>query len=109
SRFRLRTRRRGDLSGTEIRVEAGAVTDVRECGAPEGTRVEVAELFFNLPARRKFLKADTAEAAQISRLVTQLALGYPEIGFVLRSGQRLLIEAPPAGSLEERFYQIYGD
>lgn len=109
SRFRLRTRRRGDLSGTEIRVEAGAVTDIRECGAPEGTRVEVAELFFNLPARRKFLKADTAEAAQISRLVTQLALGYPEIGFVLRSGQRLLIEAPPAGSLEERFYQIYGD
>ena len=55
-------------------------------GAPEGTLVEVADLFFNLPARRKFLKADTAEAAQISRLVTQLALGYPEVGFVLKSG-----------------------
>ena len=61
SRFKLRTRLRGDLSGTEIVVEAGAVTTVREVGAPEGTRVEVAELFYNLPARRKFLKADTAE------------------------------------------------
>ncbi len=82
---------------------------MKEIGAPEGTLVEVADLFFNLPARRKFLKADTAESAQVSRLVTQLALGYPEVGFVLKSGGRLLLEAPPAGSLEERFYQIYGD
>jgi DNA mismatch repair protein MutL len=109
SRFRLRTRLRGELSGTEILVEAGLVQSVREVGAPEGTRVEVGELFFNLPARRKFLKADTAESAQVSRLVTQLALGYHEVGFVLRSGERLLVEAPPAGSLEERFYQIYGE
>ena len=55
-------------------------------GAPDGTLVEVGDLFFNLPARRKFLKADTAETAQISRLVTQLALGYCEVGFVLKSG-----------------------
>jgi DNA mismatch repair protein MutL len=109
SRFKLCTRRRGELSGTEVTVEAGALGHVREVGAPEGTRIEVADLFFNLPARRKFLKADTAEAAQISRLVTQLALGCPEIGFTLRSARRLLIEAPPAGSIEERFYQIYGD
>jgi DNA mismatch repair protein MutL len=109
SRFRLRTRARGALSGTEIRVEAGRIRSVREVGAPEGTLVEVADLFYNLPARRKFLKADTAEAAQISRLLTQLALGSPDVGFVLRSGGRLLLETPPAGSLEERFYQIYGD
>lgn len=109
SRFRLRTRPRGELSGTEIVVEAGVVASIREVGAPEGTRVEVGELFFNLPARRKFLKADTAEAAQVSRLVTQLALGYHEVGFVLKSGERPLIEAPPAGSIEERFYQIYGE
>jgi DNA mismatch repair protein MutL len=109
SRFRLRTRLRGELSGTEIQVEAGITQSVREVGAPEGTRIEVAELFLNLPARRKFLKADTAESAQVSRLVTQLALGYHEVGFVLRSGDRVLIEAPPAGSLEERFYQIYGE
>lgn len=109
SRFRLRTRARDELAGTEIRVEAGKTTSVREVGAPAGTLVEVQDLFFNLPARQKFLKADTAEAAQVSRLVTQLALGYPEVGFVVRSGSRLLVEAPPAGSLEERFYQIYGD
>jgi DNA mismatch repair protein MutL len=109
SRFRLRTRARGTLAGTEIRVEAGRTLDVRACGAPEGTLVEVGELFFNLPARRKFLKADTAEAAQVSRLLTQMALGYPDIGFRLESGERRLLEAPPARSMEERFYQIYGD
>jgi DNA mismatch repair protein MutL len=109
SRFRLRTRERGALSGTELRIEAGILQSDREVGAPEGTLIEVAELFYNLPARRKFLKADTAEAAQISRLVTQMALGYPEVGFTLRSKDRLLLEAPPAGSSEHRFYQIYGD
>jgi DNA mismatch repair protein MutL len=109
SRFRLRTRARGALAGTEVRVEAGQTLSVKDVGAPDGTLVEVADLFFNLPARRKFLKADTAESAQISRLVTQVALGYPEIGIVLRSGGRVLLEAPPAGSLEERFFQIYGD
>jgi DNA mismatch repair protein MutL len=109
SRFRLRTRARGALSGVELRVEGGGEPRAKEIGAPEGTLVEVADLFFNLPARRKFLKADTAEAAQISRVVTQLALGYPDVGFVLRSGARQVLEVPPAGSLEERFYQIYGD
>lgn len=109
SRFRLRTRLRGSIAATEVRVQAGIVEAIREVGAPEGTLIEVADLFFNLPARRKFLKADTAEAAQISRLVTQLALGYWHIGFVLKSGDRVLIEAAPAGSLDERFFQIYGD
>jgi DNA mismatch repair protein MutL len=109
SRFRLRTRTRGQLSGTELVIHAGKVESAREIGAPEGTLVEVGDLFYNLPARRKFLKADTAESAQVSRLVTQLALGYPETGFVLESGGRVLLEAPPAGSSEERFYQVYGD
>jgi DNA mismatch repair protein MutL len=109
SRFRMRTRARGALAGTELRIEAGVLVANREAGAPEGTLIEVADLFFNLPARRKFLKADTAEAAQVSRLVTQLALGYWEVGFVLKSGARVLIEAPPAGSPDERFYQIYGE
>jgi DNA mismatch repair protein MutL len=109
SRFRLRTRARGELAGTEIQVEGGRTVEIRACGAPEGTLIEVGELFFNLPARRKFLKADTAEAAQVSRLLTQMALGYPEVGFRLESGDRRLLEAPPARSMEERFYQIYGD
>jgi DNA mismatch repair protein MutL len=109
SRFRLRTRTRSELAGTDIRVEGGRAISVRETGAPVGTLVEVHDLFYNLPARRKFLKGDTAEAAQVSRLATQLALGYPSIGFTLQSGGRLLLEAPPAGSMEERFYQIYGE
>jgi len=109
SRFRLRTRLKGEIAGTELRIDAGKVVSETETGAPVGTLVEVADLFFNLPARRKFLKADTAEAAQISRLVTQLALGYFDVGFTLRSGARVVLEAPPAGSLDERFYQLYGD
>jgi DNA mismatch repair protein MutL len=109
SRFRLRTRARGALAATDVRIEAGRTLGIRDAGGPEGTLVEVADLFFNLPARLKFLKADTAEAAQISRLVTQLALGAPQIGITLRNGDRVVIDAPPARSLDERFFQIYGD
>jgi len=109
SRFRLRTRARGAMSGTEIRIEAGEMVSSKEVGAPEGTLIEVQDLFYNLPARRKFLKADTAESAQISKLVSQLALGYPEVGFLLRSGGRTVVETPPASSLAERFFQMYGD
>jgi DNA mismatch repair protein MutL len=109
SRFRMRTRLRGDMSGTEIRIEAGQLISAKETGAPEGTLIEVQDLFHNLPARKKFLKADTAESAQISKLVTQLALGYPEVGFTLRNGGRLVIEKPPSTSLAERFFQMYGD
>ncbi len=76
---------------------------------PEGTCIEVADLFFNLPARRKFLKSDTAEASQVSRLATQMALGYPEVGFTLASGGRKLLECPPASGLQERFFQLFGE
>src|SRR3954469_10501795 len=65
SHFVLRTRARGSATGTEIRVDGGTVSSVREVGAPEGTCIEVADLFFNLPARRKFLKSDSAEASQV--------------------------------------------
>ena len=82
-------------TGTEIRVNGGTVSSEREVGAPEGTCIEVADLFYNLPARRKFLKSDTAETTQVSKLLTQLALGYPEIGFTLTSGPRKLLECPP--------------
>ena len=109
SRFQLRTRLRGSDSGTEVRVEAGALVSVREVGAPEGTCIDVADIFFNLPARRKFLKSDQAESSQISRLVTQMALGYPEVGFVLTSGGRQLLECPPAAGVPERFFQLFGD
>jgi DNA mismatch repair protein MutL len=109
SRFQLRTRFRGSDTGTEVRVEAGTVVSVREVGAPEGTCIDVADIFFNLPARRKFLKSDQAESSQISRLVTQMALGYPEVGFVLTSGGRRLLECPPSAGVPERFFQLFGD
>src|SRR5688572_5873482 len=109
SHFTLRTRARGEATGTEIRVNGGTVASNREVGAPEGTCIEVADLFYNLPARRKFLKSDTAESTQISRLMTQMALGYPTVGFALTSSNRRLLECPPAGSLGERFFQLFGD
>ena len=109
SHFRLRTRGRGTDSGTEIRVNGGIVESVVEAGGPEGTMVEVADLFYNLPARRKFLKSDAAEAAQVSRFVTQLALCYPEVGFTLLTSGRKVLAVPPVTSLSDRLYQIYGD
>jgi len=109
SHFTLRTRARGSATGTEIRVNGGTISSEREIGAPEGTSVDVEDLFYNLPARRKFLKSDTAESTQISRLVTQMALGYPEVGFSLTSGGRRLLECPPAAGLRERFFQLFGE
>jgi DNA mismatch repair protein MutL len=109
SHFRLRTRPRGADSGTEIRVNAGIIESIVEAGGPEGTMVEVADVFYNLPARRKFLKSDAAEAAQVSRFVTQLALCYPEVGFTLVSSGRKILAVPPVTSLADRLYQIYGD
>ena len=109
SHFVLRTRARGRPSGTEIRVNGGAVASVVESAAAEGTVVEVCDLFYNLPARRKFLKSDGAESAQVSRVTTQLALAYPEIGFTLTSAGRTVLQCPPTASLRDRLYQIYGD
>ena len=109
SHFTIRTRQRDARSGTEIRVNGGTVASVQEIGMPVGTHVEVADVFYNVPARRKFLKSDAAESAQVSRVTTQLALGYPEIGFTLTSGGRNVLSCPPVGSLHDRLYQLYGD
>jgi DNA mismatch repair protein MutL len=109
SHFVLRTRRRDADSGTEIRVNGGIVASVAEVGMAPGTIVEAGDLFYNLPARRKFLKSDVAETTQVSRMATQLALAYPEIGFTLMSGPRQLLRCTPAARLEDRFYQLYGE
>ena len=109
SHFVLRTRARGQASGTEIRVNGGTVASIVEVGAPQGTVVEVNDVFYNLPARRKFLKSDGAESAQVSRIVTQLALAYPEVGFTLTSAGRKVLQCPPAVSHRDRLYQVYGE
>lgn len=109
SHFRLRSRARGSASGTEIRVNGGAIESVVEAGGPEGTLVEVADVFYNLPARRKFLKSDAAESAQVSKLVTQLALSNPDVGFSLTSAGRTILRCPPVTTRSDRLYQLYGD
>ncbi len=109
SHLALRTRARGLDSGTEIRVNGGMIASIVEVGMPEGTCVEVHDLFYNLPARRKFLKADAAESAQISRMVTLLALAHHAVGFSLSSAGRMVVQCPPAQSLAERFYQLFGE
>src|SRR6187401_1947947 len=96
SHFVLRTRARGQASGTEIRVNGGMIASSVEAAASEGTSIEVNDLFYNLPARRKFLKSDAAESAQISRITTQLALANPEVGFTLTSAGRQVLQCPPA-------------
>ncbi len=109
SHLLLRTRARGASRGVEVRVSGGVIDSTREAGAAEGTIVEVTDLFYNVPARRKFLKADGAETAQISRLVTQLALGRPGVGFTFTSGTRRIARWPPVGGLAERLFQLYRD
>jgi DNA mismatch repair protein MutL len=109
SHFVMKTRLRGDVAGTEIRVNGGAVAAVQEIGTPEGTSIEVGDLFYNLPARRKFLKTDTGEATQVSRVVTQFALGYPEVGFALANGPRTVFNWPAVAKFEDRLYQVFGD
>jgi DNA mismatch repair protein MutL len=109
SHFVLRSRARGAASGTDVRVNGGTIASVMEAGMPEGTSIEVADLFYNLPARRKFLKSDGAESAQVSRIVTQLALCYPEVGFTLTSAGRKVLQVPPVTTLRDRLYQLYGE
>jgi DNA mismatch repair protein MutL len=109
SRFALRTRTADYATGVEVRVDGGAIVSTVETGRAVGTTVEVADLFYNLPARRKFLKTDAAEMAQVTRIATQLALCYANVGFTLTGPGRKPIEYPPVGSLKDRIFQIYGD
>ena len=109
SHLRLRTRARGASSGVEVAVDGGDRARVTEAGLPEGTTVEVRDVFYNVPARRKFLKSDGAETGHISRALTQLALAHAEVGFRLRSGPRTLFDYPPVATFADRFFQMYGD
>jgi DNA mismatch repair protein MutL len=109
SRFTMRTRTADRTVGTEIQIEGGGATSASEAGCPVGTSIEVRDLFYNLPARRKFLKTDAGEMAQVTRIVTQLALCYANVGFTLANAGRKTIEYPPVASLRDRLFQIYGD
>jgi len=109
SRLTLRTKPRAASYGTQLHADGGTFGTATDVGMSDGTVIEVADLFYNVPARRKFLKSDSAESSQVSRVVTQLALGYPEVGFTLTSGARRVLQCPPVRTLDERFFQVYGE
>jgi DNA mismatch repair protein MutL len=104
----LRTRAGQEAAGTEIAVAKGRRVHVRETGHPRGTTLEVRDLFGSVPARRKFLRAESTETAHVAESLTLLALARPATGFFLRSAGRSLIEAPGTESLGARVFQLFG-
>lgn len=94
SRMRVASRREGATSAMEIRVDGGEVSDIKPSSQPRGTLIEVRDLFFNVPARRKFLRAESTEWSHIARLVERLALVRFDVAFRLRHGGRVLLDAP---------------
>ncbi len=100
---------RGASQGAEIEVKGGDRGRHKYVGAPEGTQVEVKELFYNVPARRKFLKSTPAEMSHISEVLTKLALSHPEVHFVFLHNGREVFNLPSAPSLKERVTTYYGE
>jgi DNA mismatch repair protein MutL len=94
--------------GTRIEIAGGKILDVEDSALPRGTTLAVADLFFNTPARRKFLRAESTELAHVTALVTHYALVHPEKHFELLSSSHTLVSAPPVARTAERIYQIFG-
>ena len=108
SRFRLLTREPAALAGTEVTVEGGKVREVREAGCAPGTTVEVRDLFFNVPARRKFLRSETTESAHIEHQLRLQALAAPALRFRLRRNEREVFDLPAGGSRLDRVRWMVG-
>jgi DNA mismatch repair protein MutL len=108
SRFKLQSCVRGATSGAEIEVEGGAIRPMRPAPARPGTVVEVRTLFFNVPARRKFLKSDAAETARVTETVEALALSHPTVSFELRSNGRRLLELAATAEPTKRTLDVLG-
>jgi DNA mismatch repair protein MutL len=106
--FILRTSDGGEGPGTQIERKGGVTVSVQDVAFPKGTSVEVKDLFFNLPARRKFLRSDKSELGLVVRYVSGVALAFPEARFFLAHGRRELISCPAVGTLRERIYQLHG-
>ena len=105
----LRTRSEDGPAGTEVAVVHGRRQHVRDAGHPRGTTVEVRDLFGAVPARRKFLRAASTEAAHVAEALTLLALARPQTGFSLKSGGRTILETPPVDGLAARLFQLFGE
>ena len=113
SRFQIRTRRIGQPTGRELRADGGDVTILQECGCPEGTRIEVHNLFFNTPARRRFLKRPSTEFGRISEQFSRIALANPRLHMILRHNDRIVYDLPASSSgglssHEDRIRRFFG-
>jgi DNA mismatch repair protein MutL len=108
SRLTVRSRPRGGKTGAELTVTGGEVGEVQPAGCPEGTTVEVADLFFNTPARKKFLKRDSTEFDHINTVVSQYALANPDVAVTLSHNDRELFGTEGSGSLRSAVLSVYG-
>jgi DNA mismatch repair protein MutL len=108
SRLRLDTSPGQDGEGTRVLVEGGTLVESAPVARPRGTTVEVRDLFFNTPARRKFMRAAATEASHVSEAMTRLALARPDVGLTLRSGGRVLLSSRAGEPLWERAAQALG-
>jgi DNA mismatch repair protein MutL len=109
SRLRLETRAAEEEAGTVVEINGGKIARVEEAGLPLGTSITVRDLFFNTPARKKFLKAESTELSHIASLVTHYALAHPEKHFELHSAANAMLVAPPVAGYSQRVYQVFGN
>ncbi len=103
------SRVKGVIHGGEIKIDGGVLGRVKECGAPEGTQVEVRDLFFNVPVRKKFLRTVPTEMAYISDVLTRFSLSYPAIHFTLTHNNRTVFNLPPVLDTAERIATFFGE
>ena len=108
SRLHLETRAAEEPTGTIVEINGGKIFKVEEAGLPEGTSITIRDLFFNTPARKKFLKAESTELSHIASLVTHYALAHPDKHFELHSATNAVLVAPPVAGYSERVYQVFG-
>jgi DNA mismatch repair protein MutL len=108
ARVELVTRTEDVAAGTRVIIEGGRMRDVKDAAHPRGTTITVRDLFFNTPARRKFLRSEATESYHLTNLVTHYALAHPEISFTLTNNGRETIRVAAAKDLRERAYQIFG-
>jgi DNA mismatch repair protein MutL len=109
ARVELVSKTEDAVAGTRVVVEGGRMRDVKDAAHPRGATVLVRDLFFNVPARRKFLRSEATESFHLTNLVTHYALAHPEIAFVLTNNGREILRAAAAKDLRERAYQIFGE
>ena len=108
SRIELMTKTAGSLSGTSLMLEAGSIVEESEVGCPEGTTIVIRDLFFNTPARMKFMKADTVEGSRVASAVQMQALAHPEVAFRFLKDGKEVLSTPGNGGLQAAMYCIYG-